>query len=127
MLDMGESIKIVDLARDMIRLSGFSTEEIEITFTGTRPGEKLYEEISLTGEHMTKTRHAKIYIGKLAPVSFNEIASSTQELLALSHTASNEIIRKALMALIPEMDKASTTQFTPATAIAFPSTNMAIH
>ncbi|KKK69474.1 hypothetical protein LCGC14_2933680, partial [marine sediment metagenome] len=60
-LDMGEPVKIVDLARELITLSGFRPgEDIEIVFTGTRPGEKLFEELSIKGEDMQPTRHSKI-------------------------------------------------------------------
>ncbi|MCS6880162.1 MAG: nucleoside-diphosphate sugar epimerase/dehydratase [Oscillochloridaceae bacterium] len=62
-LDMGEPIKIVDLARDMIELSGLQVgEDIEIVFTGLRPGEKLYEELFVPGEEYRRTSHAKIFI-----------------------------------------------------------------
>ena len=61
-LDMGEPVKIVDLARDMIRLSGLEPgEDIEIVFTGLRPGEKLFEELFIPGETYQRTRHAKIF------------------------------------------------------------------
>ena len=63
-LDMGEPIKIVDLARDMIRLSGFSEDEIRIEFTGLRPGEKLYEELLADGESSLPTPHPKLRIAK---------------------------------------------------------------
>jgi len=63
-LDMGEPVKVVDLAKDMISLSGkIPFEEIDIVFTGVRPGEKLYEELSTDGENIGKTRHPKIFIG----------------------------------------------------------------
>ncbi len=63
-LDMGEPIKIVDLARDMIRLSGFHEDEIKIEFTGLRPGEKLYEELLADDEHTEHTPHPKLRIAK---------------------------------------------------------------
>lgn len=62
MLDMGEPIKIVDLARDLIQLSNHSEDEIEIVFTGLRPGEKLYEEIRLQGESIHPTGHPQIVV-----------------------------------------------------------------
>ena len=64
-LDMGKPVKIVDLARDLIGLSGLREgEDIEIVFTGSRPGEKLFEELSSEKEGATKTRHPKIFIGR---------------------------------------------------------------
>lgn len=66
-LDMGRPVKILDLAEDMIRLSGLTPyEDIDIVFTGVRKGEKLFEELEITGENLEKTRHPKIFIGKIA-------------------------------------------------------------
>ena len=61
-LDMGEPVKIVDLARDMIKLSGFTEDEIKIEFSGLRPGEKLYEELLADDEHTLPTPHEKLRI-----------------------------------------------------------------
>ena len=64
-LDMGEPIKILDLAKDLIRLSGYADEkEIEIIYTGLRPGEKLFEELILSSERFEKTKHPKIFVVK---------------------------------------------------------------
>lgn len=73
-LDMGQPVKILDLARDLIKLSGFEPDEdIKIVFTGLRPGEKLYEELLLAEEGIQGTHHENIYIGKPLALSFNEL------------------------------------------------------
>jgi FlaA1/EpsC-like NDP-sugar epimerase len=74
-LNMGEPIKILDLAEDMIRLSGLQPyEDIDIIFTGIRQGEKLFEELEITGENLLKTQHPKIFIGKIAAYESEEVA-----------------------------------------------------
>jgi FlaA1/EpsC-like NDP-sugar epimerase len=75
-LDMGEPVKILDLAEDMIRLSGLEPyEDIDIIFTGVRDGEKLFEELEITGENLLKTGHPKIFIGKIATYSPEEVGN----------------------------------------------------
>ena len=74
-LDMGEDVKIVDLARKMIMLSGFTEKEIPIVFTGARPGEKLFEELLLTDETTGEKVDDKIYIGKIQNLSLPAIES----------------------------------------------------
>lgn len=72
-LDMGKPVKIVDLARNMIRLSGYEENEIKIQYTGMRPGEKLYEELLDASEIQSEKVYPKIYIGKATPVSEIEL------------------------------------------------------
>ena len=63
---MGEPVRIVDLAEEMIRLSGLRPyEDVPIQFIGPRPGEKLFEELSTDAEHAAKTRHSRIFVGKI--------------------------------------------------------------
>src|SRR5205085_4954044 len=73
-LDMGEPIRIVDLARDLIQLSGHREEDIDIVFTGLRPGEKLYEELRLSGETTQPTRHPRIVITALPQLDHAAVA-----------------------------------------------------
>jgi FlaA1/EpsC-like NDP-sugar epimerase len=73
-LDMGEPVKILDLARELIALSGLKEgEDIEVTFTGVRPGEKLFEELSTDEEHADKTRHPKIFVGRIEPKNWEAV------------------------------------------------------
>jgi FlaA1/EpsC-like NDP-sugar epimerase len=81
-LDMGQPVKIYDLARNLIKLSGYKPDEdIEIVFTGLRPGEKLYEELLLEEEGLSTTRHNKIFVAK--PI-FTDLAMLKRELAILS-------------------------------------------
>jgi FlaA1/EpsC-like NDP-sugar epimerase len=102
-LDMGEPVRILDLAREAIRLSGLKPfEDIDIIFTGVRPGEKLYEELEITEEHMTKTRHPKIYIGKIASYPREQVHTAL-ELLATGVAAGDESeLRRFFTAFLPE-------------------------
>jgi FlaA1/EpsC-like NDP-sugar epimerase len=102
-LDMGEPVKIADLAKELITLSGFRPgEDIEMIFTGPRAGEKLFEELSIKGEDMQRTRHPKISIWKNIPMDRDRLRSSIDELTIISKTQSrNEIVQK-IKELIPE-------------------------
>ncbi|MCU0677852.1 MAG: polysaccharide biosynthesis protein [Myxococcota bacterium] len=101
-LDMGEPVKIVDLARDLIALSGLRVgEDIEIVFTGNRPGEKLFEELATDAEHADKTAHPKIFIGKLGSSDPSKTRASVEALLTLAN-GEGEAIRRELGALVPE-------------------------
>lgn len=80
-LDMGKPVKIVDLARDLIRLSGLEPDkDIKIEFTGLRPGEKLYEELLMDEEGIKTTTHKKIFIGKPMNIDFTELKERIIEL-----------------------------------------------
>jgi FlaA1/EpsC-like NDP-sugar epimerase len=102
-LDMGEPVKIVDLARDLITLSGLRPgEDIEITFSGIRPGEKLFEELSTREEDADKTRHPKIFVGRLRPYNWEEVLRGLEELHACSDGHDDPRVRAAFKALVPE-------------------------
>ena len=100
-LDMGEPVKILDLAKNLIRLSGYvPNEDIKITFSGLRPGEKLYEELLMDEEGLTKTANELIYIGK--PIELNEEVFKEQ-LDHLYEAAIDETknIRKLVKEIVP--------------------------
>ncbi|HIL69203.1 MAG TPA: polysaccharide biosynthesis protein, partial [Verrucomicrobia bacterium] len=102
-LDMGKSIKIVDLARQLIELSGFKPEEdIEIKFTGLRPGEKMYEEISHEAENMEETEHPKIMRFVCDAVSLEQITHQLNELKEIVDTAESNEIKLKMQEIIPE-------------------------
>ena len=102
-LDMGEPVKIADLARDLIRLSGFDEQEIPIEITGLRPGEKLFEELSTAAENMAKTRHAKIFIGKIDSYPLAQVSAGLEKLERIADSTSSDKVRAALAELVPEM------------------------
>jgi FlaA1/EpsC-like NDP-sugar epimerase len=105
-LDMGEPVKIVDLARDLITLSGLTPDkDIEIRFTGLRPGEKLFEELSTAEENAEKTRHPKIFIGKLPARPFEEVSRQIERLLDGADDATLGEVVQRLRAVVPELQR----------------------
>ena len=102
-LDMGEPVKIVDLARELITLSGFRPgEDIEVTFTGPRSGEKLFEELSIEGEDMQRTRHSKISIWKNIPMDRDTLRAGISELVTIAQTQIYNEIAQKIKELVPE-------------------------
>ncbi|MBK9063684.1 MAG: polysaccharide biosynthesis protein [Acidobacteria bacterium] len=102
-LDMGEPVRIVDLARDMILLSGLKPgEDIEISFTGVRPGEKLFEEVGTEEENVSPTHKAKILVGKISAVPSDVLERAVQKLARQAEIGSQDGIRRALVELIPD-------------------------
>jgi FlaA1/EpsC-like NDP-sugar epimerase len=92
-LNMGKPVKIVDLAKDLIRLSGLEPDkDIKIKFTGLRPGEKLYEEVLMDSENLDKTIHDKIFVGKIENVDYDKLLDNIQALLEVSISEDNEKI-----------------------------------
>jgi len=103
LLDMGEPVKILQLAVDLITLSGLRPhEDIEIRFSGIRPGEKLFEELSITGEDVSRTAHPKIGIIMKRPEDFDRVCAGIARLAAMADTASPEAIRSVLREVVPE-------------------------
>lgn len=101
-LDMGEPVKIVDLARDMIRMSGFEPDvEMPIVFTGLRPGEKLFEELFHESEGYEATRHPKILVGRIARVPFETLQAGV-DALVVALDEGEGAIRSRLSELVPE-------------------------
>ncbi len=102
-LDMGEPVRIFDLAKEMITLSGFRPgEDIEMIFTGPRAGEKLFEELSIEGEDMQRTRHPKISIWKNIPMDRDRLHSGIEELIVIAKSNSRDEIFYKIKDLIPE-------------------------
>jgi FlaA1/EpsC-like NDP-sugar epimerase len=101
--DMGESVKIVELAKQMIKLSGLELgKDIQLVFTGLRPGEKLYEELLANKENTMPTHHPRILIGKVRIYDWEEVQSKIKELVNLYDFQDNRRAVKVMKELIPE-------------------------
>ena len=101
-LDMGEPVKIYDLAKNIIKLSGYRPDvDIEIKEIGLRPGEKLYEELLMNEEGLTSTSHKKIFIGQQTDVEIEEVEEKVEALKKAADTLDREEIRRALHDAVP--------------------------
>jgi FlaA1/EpsC-like NDP-sugar epimerase len=112
-LDMGQPVKIVDLARDMIRLSGLTPgEDIEIVFTGIRPGEKLFEELGTSADQVERTRHEKVLVGKIPQMAPEKVMAAVTRMArsrrrddraaGVVRDGDEKALREELQELIPE-------------------------
>ncbi|KPK15293.1 MAG: hypothetical protein AMJ62_09605 [Myxococcales bacterium SG8_38] len=102
-LDMGQPVRILDLAHDLIRLSGLEPEkDIEIRFTGVRPGEKLFEELSTLSEGIERTGHPKIFNGSYQSPHLPALRAQFETLAQLCKASSIDAIRRSLVQLVPE-------------------------
>ena len=100
-LDMGEPVKIVDMAKDMIRMMGYTTEEVKIGYTGLRPGEKLYEEL-LINDTEKKTKYENITVAGVTNVNWEEFENDINELMHFAFEKNVEASIRMLKKLIPE-------------------------
>ena len=101
-LDMGKPVKILDLAENMIRLSGLEPyKDIDIVETGLRPGEKLYEELLIKSEELDKTENNMIFVERDKPLSQAEIEDKLEILREALKTESNRTVKAALMRVVP--------------------------
>lgn len=98
-LDMGQPVKILDLAKNMIELSG--VQNIEIIETGLRPGEKLYEELLVGGNNLDTTVNELIFIEREEPISFEEMEQKLEVLRNACEQGDNDLVREALHSVVP--------------------------
>lgn len=101
-LDMGQPIRIVDLAKTLIRLSGRAEDQVQIVFTGLRPGEKLYEDLFYASEEQLPTSHKKVRCTRADLMSWSELSYSLSELQQLTIEGSQTLIRAKVREIIPE-------------------------
>ncbi|WP_133014320.1 polysaccharide biosynthesis protein [Clostridium cuniculi] len=101
-LDMGKPVKIYDLAENLIRLSGYTpNKDIKIEITGLRPGEKLYEELLMNNDNLTKTAHNKIFIDKPETISLNKIIKQIDDLLFVAKIGNKNMLKDKLKEIVP--------------------------
>jgi FlaA1/EpsC-like NDP-sugar epimerase len=99
---MGEPVKIYDLAKNIIKLSGYRPEiDIEIKEIGLRPGEKLYEELLMNEERLKSTQHSKIFIGKQIDISLEDVEMYIKKLVEAEDSQDKALIRKTMHEAVP--------------------------
>lgn len=108
-LDMGDPIRITDLAKDLIRLSGLRVDkDIKIEYTGLRPGEKLFEELFISGEEYVPTEHEKILIARNASqIIPNDLDDTIDDLFTAAQRNNEKVVREILHKMVPEFSQNS--------------------
>lgn len=105
-LDMGEPVKIIDLAKDLITLSGLEVgKDIEIDLVGLRPGEKLFEELLMDEEGLISTEHTKIHVGRPLFSDYNVLIKKLDNLKDIMHNGTESDVKKAVAELVPTYKK----------------------
>jgi FlaA1/EpsC-like NDP-sugar epimerase len=106
-LDMGEPVKIVDLARQLIRLSGFAEADIRIEYTGMRPGEKLYEELLADAETTLPTPHPKLRVARAKSDGDHALIEEVLQWITEARDPGPEVVRERLRTWVPEYSPTS--------------------
>ncbi len=123
-LDMGEPVKIIDLAETLIKLSGFDVDEIGITITGMRPGEKMYEELLTTDEvRSNRTKHERIFIAPPTPIDHEGLLDALSEFATNNTPNGQATIESWIQRLLPEFtivhhDKSEPVRYQPIQEVA---------
>jgi len=100
-LDMGQPVKILDMAREMIRLAG-REGQVDVVFTGLRPGEKLYEELFLSDEHYARTVHEKIFVSQNGAPQWDSLKHQVVALLNAARAGNRREVYRRLFDIVPE-------------------------
>jgi FlaA1/EpsC-like NDP-sugar epimerase len=102
-LDMGEPVRIVELAEELVRLSGLTPHtDIEFVYTGLRPGEKLYEELFFKGENILSTPHDKIHVMSPAHQDYKQLSEQLNRLLSAASDNDTTALLDLLQEIVPE-------------------------
>jgi FlaA1/EpsC-like NDP-sugar epimerase len=103
-LRMGEAVRIADLARDLVALSGLDPDDVPILYTGLRPGEKLHEELVAESDHALPAPHPQILVAKLGALPVGDVVAAARELVLLARAGNDAAVRAQLTRLLPDLD-----------------------